>query len=69
MPWSQFGILLLLKINVDFALLYNTAVFFDRQDALKSYVAASLLYPFFALLIAVLAMTGTYRWKGRDFRK
>ena len=69
LPWAHFGMLFLIKINVDFMLLYNASLFFEEREALKSYVSSSLLYPLFSVLIAFLALNGSYRWKGRSFRK
>jgi cellulose synthase/poly-beta-1,6-N-acetylglucosamine synthase-like glycosyltransferase len=67
--WKSLGILFLVKINVDFILIYKTALFFDKKEALRSFIASSLLYPFFVVLVSVLALNGSYHWKGRSFRK
>jgi cellulose synthase/poly-beta-1,6-N-acetylglucosamine synthase-like glycosyltransferase len=67
--WNVFGLLFLIKINVDFVLLYNTALFFEKQEALRSYLLSGLLYPFFTVFVALLAMNGNYQWKGRSFEK
>lgn len=68
-PWALYGVLFLFKINVDFILLYNTSLFFDKQEAMRSYVASALIYPFFTVLVALLAINGSYKWKGRFFKK
>ena len=69
MSWNVFGLLFLIKINVDFVLLYNTALFFEKQEALRSYLLSGLLYPFFTVFVALLAIRGNYQWKGRSFEK
>lgn len=59
----------ILKFNIDFLLLYQTARFFGQEDELKAYFPVSLLYPFFNVLIAIRSFFGGYQWKGRNFKK
>ena len=65
--WYYLGLLFLLKINVDFALIYSTASLWEQQGPLKSFVSASFVYPFFILWVALLSLRGGYEWKGRTF--
>jgi hypothetical protein len=67
--WQHIGIFFLIKFNVDFILLYKTAIFFKQQDALKSYLLSSILYPFFSVSVALLSFKNNYYWKGRRFKK
>ena len=69
MPWSYFGVLFVMKINVDFLLIYNTASLWDQEQVMKSFVMSSILYPFFVVWIVLLSLGGSYTWKGRNFRK
>lgn len=69
MPWSYFGLLFVMKINVDFLLIYNTASLWDQEQVMKSFVTSSILYPFFVVWIALLSLGGSYTWKGRNFKK
>ena len=69
MPWSYFGVLFVMKINVDFLLIYNTASLWDQEQVMKSFVMSSILYPFFVVWIVLLSLGGGYTWKGRNFRK
>lgn len=69
LEWSVLGILFLIKINVDFVLIYATASFLDQSEAMQSYVASSFLYPFFVVYVALLSLTPSYQWKGRSFKK
>lgn len=69
MPWSYFGLLFVMKINVDFLLIYNTASLWDQEQVMKSFVMSSILYPFFVVWIALLSLGGSYTWKGRNFKK
>jgi len=69
MPWSYFGVLFVMKINVDFLLIYNTASLWNQEQAMKSFVMSSILYPFFIVWIALQSLGGSYTWKGRSFRK
>jgi len=67
--WQHFGIAFLIKFNVDFALLYRTAGFFDQQESLSRFLTSSALYPLFVVYIAVLSFFKKFRWKGREFKK
>lgn len=61
--------ILFIKFNIDFLLIYKTAVFFDKKHVLISYVTAFLVYPFFSIYIAFLSMFKTYKWKNRTFKR
>lgn len=67
--WSHLGILFVMKINLDFVLIYNTAPIGDQQEVMKSFVTSSLLYPFFVVWVALQSLTGNYVWKGRTYKK
>jgi cellulose synthase/poly-beta-1,6-N-acetylglucosamine synthase-like glycosyltransferase len=67
--WQHFGIVFLIKFNVDFALLYRTAGFFDQQESLNKYLVSSILHPVFIVYIAILSFFKKFDWKGREFRK
>jgi cellulose synthase/poly-beta-1,6-N-acetylglucosamine synthase-like glycosyltransferase len=68
-PWSFTGILFLVKCNIDFFLLYRTALFFDQTESLRSYLPSSFLYPLFSVWVAMLSFKGSYQWKGRSYKK
>jgi cellulose synthase/poly-beta-1,6-N-acetylglucosamine synthase-like glycosyltransferase len=59
----------IIKLNVDFLLIYKTATFFDQKGVLKSYLIAFFVYPFFSVYVAFISMFSNYKWKGRDFKK
>jgi biofilm PGA synthesis N-glycosyltransferase PgaC len=67
--WSYFGLIFLLKFNIDFILLYKTATFFDQKEVLSSYFLSSLVYPFFTVYVGLLSFKKSYTWKGRSFQK
>ncbi len=67
--WQHFGVAFLIKYNVDFALLFRSANFFDQQKILSKYLISSVLYPPFVVCIAVLSFFKTFNWKGREFKK
>ena len=67
--WRLLGILFLVKINLDFLLIYRTAKFFGRTEALRAYLASSLIYPFFVLFVSLSTLGGSYQWKGRAYNK
>ncbi|WP_159946994.1 glycosyltransferase [Polaribacter septentrionalilitoris] len=58
-----------IKLIIDWCLFKPTLSFFNhKMDFVKWYVPASIIYPIFNLVIAVLAVTTTYNWKGRKFK-
>ncbi|MDY2585823.1 glycosyltransferase [Winogradskyella aquimaris] len=61
--------LLVIKLSIDFLLLFKTARFFKQESILFSYVWSCLLYPFFSVYIAILSLFKSYQWKGRTFKK
>ena len=58
----------LLKVGIDFALLFKTASFFNQKQLLNTYVFSSIIYPFFCVYIAVISFYSSYKWKGRAFK-
>lgn len=61
--------LLVIKLGVDFLLLFKTARFFKQETLLLSFLFSSFLYPFFSVYIVVLSFFKSYHWKGRTFKK
>lgn len=61
--------ILVIKLNIDFLLIYKSAQFFDQKEVLKSYLFSFLLYPFFSVYVAFIAIFSNYKWKGRTFKK
>ncbi|HET8886593.1 MAG TPA: glycosyltransferase family 2 protein, partial [Salinimicrobium sp.] len=59
----------LVKFNVDFLLIYPTAIFFENEKLLKNYFWCSFIYPFFTGFIALKASLYGYSWKDRRFRR
>lgn len=56
------------KFNMDFALLFYSAEFFDRKDILRNYFWSSLVYPVFSTAVAFMSLFKKFEWKGREFR-
>ncbi|MDA0177621.1 glycosyltransferase family 2 protein [Mesoflavibacter profundi] len=67
--FKTFAYLFLLKLLIDFLLIYKTSVFFSKEQALKYYLPSSLVYPFFSVYVAVVGSFSTYKWKNRRFKK
>lgn len=65
--WQHMGLVFVTKFNLDLLILYPTSMFFKQQDALRSYVVSSLLYPFFCITVVLLSLVTTYEWKGRTY--
>jgi len=59
----------LIKFNLDFMLIYKSAVFFDRKTSMRSYTWSSMAYPLFSTGIAVASLFVGFNWKGRDYQK
>jgi len=67
--WTSLGIIFLIKFNIDFVMIFRSASFFNQKDVLRSFLASSLLYPFFTVVVALFSLRGSYQWKGRSFSK
>ncbi|WP_239021916.1 glycosyltransferase family 2 protein [Pontimicrobium aquaticum] len=67
--WLYFVAVLILKLSVDYILLYKSVNFFNQKHLLNNYFFSGLLYPFFVVFIAFKAMFSTYKWKDRSFKK
>jgi len=67
--WKYVGLFFLIKLNVDFVLLFKTTEFFKQQDSMRRYLYSSFLYPFFSIYIAFLSFFKGFQWKGRTFKK
>ena len=61
--------LLLLKIGVDFILLYQTATLFNQKKVLRYFLPAAIIYPVFTVYVALASQFGEFNWKGRTFKK
>lgn len=69
LPKETFFLYFLVKFNVDFVIIYKTAVFFEKEKLMKNYFWSCLLYPFFSSYVAVSSLFTGYSWKGRRFKK
>ncbi len=58
-----------LKFMVDLGLLYFSAEFFRKKYLLSHYLWCSLVYPFFATIVAIISLFTEFEWKGRRFKK
>jgi len=61
--------ILVIKLYLDFLLIYKTASFFNQKSILRSYLIGFILYPFFSLHVTFLSVFNGYTWKGRTFKK
>ena len=67
-PYQPVLLAFFFKFNMDFALLFYSAEFFDRKDILRNYFWSSLVYPVFSTSVAVMSLFKKFEWKGRKFR-
>lgn len=58
-----------IKLSIDFLLIFKSARFFKQENALLSYLFSALLYPFFSIYVAVLSQFIITKWKGRPIKK
>lgn len=64
-----FVYILIIKLNIDFYLIYKSASFFNQKNVLKSFIFGFILYPFFSTYIAFISLFMSYKWKGRNFKR
>ena len=69
LSFKIFVYLSVIKLSIDFLLLFKTTRFFKQESYLSSYVLCSLLYPFFSVYIVFVSVFTGYKWKGRTFSK
>ncbi|HKJ06892.1 MAG TPA: glycosyltransferase [Flavobacteriaceae bacterium] len=60
---------LIAKLVLDFILIKLTSSFFNEKINLFSYLISSLIYPFYSIIISLIAPLFKYNWKGRKFKK
>lgn len=63
------GYIFVVKISIDFLLIYKTARFLDQEEYLSTYLLSSFIYPFFSVYIATLSIFSGYKWKGNYYKK
>lgn len=61
--------LVIIKFNIDFFIIYKSALFFNQKGVLKSFIISFIYYPFFSVYVAFISMFSSYKWKGRVFKK
>ncbi|RXG18497.1 cellulose synthase/poly-beta-1,6-N-acetylglucosamine synthase-like glycosyltransferase [Leeuwenhoekiella aestuarii] len=61
--------LILLKIAVDFLLIWQTASLFNQKKSLIYFPLVAVTYPIFTVYIALASQFGKFEWKGRVFNK
>ncbi len=61
--------MLLLKLTIDFPLMYSISAFFRRKKLLWYYIPMQFFYPFYVITVAVLSVFMKFEWKGRKRRK
>jgi GT2 family glycosyltransferase len=66
--WKVFLIVFLTKYIVDYILLYKSNAYL-RKGKFFVPIASSVIYPFFSSLVGIYSLFGSFRWKGRIFRK
>ncbi|MCF6131123.1 glycosyltransferase [Flavobacterium wongokense] len=68
LDWKIFQSIFLVKYVVDYILLYQSNSYL-RKGKFFVPIASSLIYPFFSSLVGIYSLFGSFRWKGRKFKK
>lgn len=66
---KTFIYLIIIKFNIDFFLIYKSALFFNQRSVLRSFIVGFLIYPVFSVYVAFVSVFSNYKWKGRTFKK
>jgi cellulose synthase/poly-beta-1,6-N-acetylglucosamine synthase-like glycosyltransferase len=56
------------KYVIDILILTVSVVYFKQTKLFKYVPLAILVYPFYALMVAILSIIGKYEWKGKDYQ-
>lgn len=60
--------LLVIKVGIDFLLLFKSARFFKQESVLVSFLLSSIFYSLFSVFIVILSIFNPFQWKGRTFK-
>ncbi|MBT8376177.1 MAG: glycosyltransferase, partial [Bacteroidia bacterium] len=61
--------LAVIKLSIDFLLLFKTARFLNKEDVLPSVLLSSIIYPLICIYVALASPFLKYKWKGRLYSK
>jgi len=64
-----FTAVFVLKLLLDFPLMYSISAFLRRKKLLWYYLPMQLIYPFYVLIVAVLSVFMKFEWKGRKRKR
>ncbi|MBA82501.1 MAG: glycosyltransferase [Leeuwenhoekiella sp.] len=67
--FAEIYYLLILKVAVDFLLIWCTAHLFAQKKSLPHFIWVAAIYPFFTVYVAVVSQFGNFTWKGRGFKR
>ncbi len=60
--------LVIIKLSADFLITFVSTKLTGNQSAMRYFFLSFFIYPFYVLIIAILANAKTYHWKGRTHR-
>jgi len=58
----------LIKYSIDYILLYKSNKYLGKEKFIVP-LSSSFIYPFFASLVGIYSLFGSFTWKGRNFSK
>jgi hypothetical protein len=68
LSWEILFVVFILKYCVDYALLYKSNKYLSGGNLFLP-IASSIVYPFYSSLVGIYSLFGSFKWKGRNFRK
>ena len=67
--WDFYILLLFFKIIVDFVVVQQAAVFFNKKISFWKFMLQPIVYAVIVLIVILKSFRGNYSWKGRSFHK
>ncbi|WP_255572906.1 glycosyltransferase [Hanstruepera marina] len=67
--WNTCLYIWVIKLSIDFILLFKTIRFLNQETVIRSYFWSSICHPFFICYVAILSSFKGYEWKNRQFKK
>jgi cellulose synthase/poly-beta-1,6-N-acetylglucosamine synthase-like glycosyltransferase len=61
--------ILVIKVSIDFLLIYKTARFMNQEEVVSSYLFSCIIHPFFIVYVAIVSVFKGYKWKGNYYKK
>jgi len=67
LPLQYLLISLLIKIVIEFLLVWKVLGFFNQRASIPGFLLISIAYPIYVSVFGLLSRFGNYHWKGREY--